>query len=140
MSDDKHAFFRTRTRTRRLAMQAIYQWLVNQQNIGELLWQFSKEKGYALVDETHFKALVNAAVHKECHEQINECMEAEYDTLDPIEYALISIAAYEMSHCKDIDNVVAITEAIHLAKKFGNDNSYRFINGVLDCYNKKVSA
>ena len=34
----------------------------------------------------------------------------------------------------DIDYPIVINEAVKLAKKFGQEDSYRFINGVLDSY------
>ena len=43
-----------------------------------------------------------------------------------------------MYHKKLIPAKVAINEAIELAKSFGNSQSHRFINGVLDVINKSA--
>jgi N utilization substance protein B len=45
---------------------------------------------------------------------------------------ILRLAIYEMNFAKDVPPVVAINEAIEIAKKFGADESSRFINGVLD--------
>lgn len=48
-----------------------------------------------------------------------------------IERNVLRVAAYEMLHC-DVPRVVAITEAIEVAKRYGAEDAPRFINGVLD--------
>lgn len=47
------------------------------------------------------------------------------------ELAILRIAVYEMRYDKDVPDKVAINEAVELAKKYGNDASYGFVNGVL---------
>ncbi len=46
---------------------------------------------------------------------------------------VIRIALYEMLECGDIPPVVSINEAIEIAKKYGSEESGKFVNGVLDC-------
>ena len=45
---------------------------------------------------------------------------------------ILRVAIYEMLFCKDVPPIVSINEAIEIAKRFGNEDSGRFINGVLD--------
>ncbi len=45
---------------------------------------------------------------------------------------ILRIAIYEMLFCPDVPPVVSINEAIEIAKRFGSDESGRFVNGVLD--------
>lgn len=45
---------------------------------------------------------------------------------------ILRLAIYEMFHREDIPPVVSINEAIELAKRFGSEDSGRFVNGVLD--------
>jgi transcription antitermination protein NusB len=45
---------------------------------------------------------------------------------------VIRIALYEMFFCPDIPPVVSINEAVSIAKRFGSDESGRFVNGILD--------
>ena len=52
---------------------------------------------------------------------------------------ILRLAIYEMSFAKDVPPVVIINEAIEIAKKFGADESIRFINGILDRAKQDVS-
>ncbi len=52
--------------------------------------------------------------------------------VDPVDRAILRLAAYELKHCEDIPRAVSINEAIEIAKRFGTTESSRFINGVLD--------
>ena len=45
---------------------------------------------------------------------------------------ILRLAIYEMNFAQDVPPVVAINEAIEIAKKFGAEDSSRFINGILD--------
>lgn len=48
-----------------------------------------------------------------------------------IERNVLRLAAYELHHDADVPPKVAINEAVELAKRFGGENSGKFINGVL---------
>jgi len=45
---------------------------------------------------------------------------------------ILRIAVYEMLFCTDVPPVVSINEAIEIAKRFGSEDSGRFVNGILD--------
>ena len=45
--------------------------------------------------------------------------------------AILRIGVYEILFCEDVPNSVAINEAVELAKRFGSEKDYAFINGVL---------
>jgi N utilization substance protein B len=45
---------------------------------------------------------------------------------------IIRLSVYEFLHESDTPKLVVIDEAIEIAKKFGNDKSSQFINGILD--------
>ena len=47
------------------------------------------------------------------------------------ELTILRIAVYEMRYDEDVPEKVAINEAVELAKKYGNDSSAGFVNGVL---------
>lgn len=44
---------------------------------------------------------------------------------------ILRIAVYEMYFLEDVPNQVAINEAVELAKRYGGDDSSKFINGLL---------
>ena len=45
--------------------------------------------------------------------------------------AILRLGVYEILFCDDVPDSVAINEAVELAKKFGSQKDYAFINGVL---------
>lgn len=47
------------------------------------------------------------------------------------ELTILRIAVYEIMFDKDVPDKVAINEAVELSKKYGNDASSSFVNGVL---------
>lgn len=55
----------------------------------------------------------------------------EFDRLGYIEQAILLLATHEID-AKKADKAVVINEAVELAKKYCDDDSYKFINGVLD--------
>ena len=54
------------------------------------------------------------------------------DSIDPITKAVCRLGTYELLCQKSIPYKVAINEAMELAKSFGADASFKFINSVLD--------
>ncbi|THB65089.1 MAG: transcription antitermination factor NusB [Spirochaetaceae bacterium] len=49
-----------------------------------------------------------------------------------IDLAILRLSVYALMFQSGIPATVTIDEAVHLAKEFSTDDSYRFINGVLD--------
>lgn len=54
------------------------------------------------------------------------------ERMPPIDRNILRLAIYEMLHEASVPKVVIVDEAIELAKKFGTENSGRFVNGLLD--------
>ncbi len=52
--------------------------------------------------------------------------------LAAVDRNILRLAIYEMFYCMETPPVVAINEAIEIARKFGGEDSSRFVNGVLD--------
>jgi len=52
--------------------------------------------------------------------------------LSRVDHNILRIAVYELLRMPDIPARVTIDEAIELAKTYGDQNSGRFVNGVLD--------
>lgn len=48
-----------------------------------------------------------------------------------IDLAILRLAVYEIMFFEDMPIKVSVNEAVELAKKYGNDTSYNFVNGVL---------
>ena len=68
----------------------------------------------------------------EIDEMINEKTEGwKTSRMGKVDLAILRLAVYEIVFDDTIPNPVAINEAVELAKKFGRDESPKFINGVL---------
>ncbi len=52
--------------------------------------------------------------------------------ISPVSMAIIRLASYEIMFCDDIPPRVSINEAIELSKKYDDEKSYAFVNGVLN--------
>ena len=54
------------------------------------------------------------------------------ERMDPISRCLLLIGAYELLFAADAPPAVVINEGIEIAKEYGNDESGKFVNGVLN--------
>lgn len=54
------------------------------------------------------------------------------DRMNNVDRNLMRIAVYEMMYCPETPQRVTLNEAIEIAKRFGGDDSAKFINGILD--------
>ncbi len=58
------------------------------------------------------------------------------DRMGKVDLAIIRLAVYEIKFDDSVPTSVAINEAVELAKKFGQDESSSFVNGVLAKFSK----
>lgn len=70
-------------------------------------------------------------------EQIDDLIRSQADNwrlerMPPVDRNILRLAVYEMLFERDTPKLVVVDEAIELAKKFGSDQSGRFVNGLLD--------
>jgi N utilization substance protein B len=54
------------------------------------------------------------------------------ERMSRVDRNIIRLGAYELLHVKDVPRRVTLNEAVELAKRFGNEESPAFVNGVLD--------
>ncbi len=57
-----------------------------------------------------------------------------------IDRLILRMAVYQLRHMPDVPPSVVINEAIELARRFGGEESGRFVNGVLDAVKRKQEA
>ncbi len=53
------------------------------------------------------------------------------ERMSKVDLTIIRLGVYEILYDDDVPESVAVNEAVELAKKFGQDESYSFVNGVL---------
>jgi N utilization substance protein B len=123
-----------RRRSRRLAMQALYQWQLSGENVQEIINQFLAEQDVQGADLEYFRELMEKITQStdELDKTIAPLLDRPIETVGAVERAILYIASYEFLHRMDIPYKVVISEAVALTKKFGADQAHKFINGVLD--------
>lgn len=125
---------RARSLARTRVLQALYQWQMAAQDLSAIESQFLEEQDMSKVDIEYFQELLHA-IPKGCSgldSHADSAIDRPVSQLDPIEHAVLWIAIYEMENHPEIPYRVIINEAVELAKRFGAEQSHRFINGVLD--------
>jgi N utilization substance protein B len=123
-----------RRATRRLLLQALYQLQMTGHSTDELLDQFAAHPNYARADSDYFCELLPVIVEhtQQLDADIDAAGNIAGNQLDPVERAILWIAVAELRFKPDIPQKVVINEAIELAKEFGAEGGYRYVNGVLD--------
>ncbi len=61
------------------------------------------------------------------------------ERISPVSMAILRLGCYEMMFLPDIPARVSINEAVELAKKFDDEKSYAFVNGVLNSFANAIS-
>jgi N utilization substance protein B len=59
--------------------------------------------------------------------------------LNRVDLAILRMSVYALMYQKDTPVSVVINEAIGISREFGTDESFRFINGVLDSIHRTLS-
>ena len=119
---------------RRAAVQALYQWDLTGQAAHEIEAQFSQIHDMQNVDKKYLREILKEVprLAKDLESDISVHIDRAFARLDPVERAILRLGAYELGHRLDVPTRVVMNEMIELAKVFGSDHSYKFVNGVMD--------
>ncbi len=125
---------RQRSRSRSLAIQALYQWQLAGQDVGAIVEHFMLEQDANKFDVEYFSELVRAVPTRldELDGALAPCIDRALESVDPVERAILRLGAYELIEHPEIPYRVVINEAVELAKTFGAEKGHRYVNGVLD--------
>jgi transcription antitermination protein NusB len=123
-----------RRRSRELATQGLYQWLLSGAPAGEIDAQLRGAQGFDKADHEHLDTVLNGVIREnaELSADLVPCLDRPIEQLSPVERAVLLVAAYEFKHHVEIPYRVVINEAVELAKTFGGSDGYKYVNGVLD--------
>ncbi len=130
----------TRRHARELALQLLYQHELTQASLEEMQKDFEGWLGASETEREFAKELVEGTL-AHCDE-IDPELEQQtahwrFDRLAAVDRNILRLALYELLHHQDTPPAVVIDEAIEVAKKFGAEESPRFVNGVLDGFVKR---
>ncbi|MCH7507228.1 MAG: transcription antitermination factor NusB [Proteobacteria bacterium] len=134
--------FGPRKRARRRALQAIYQWQITDQDATEILHQFREMQDLSQVDEAYFERLLRSVIkHKErLIDALEPFLDRPMDQVDVMERVVLMIGAWELLDCPDLPYRVVLDESVDLARRFGSEQGYSYVNAVLDKAARKWRA
>jgi N utilization substance protein B len=123
-----------RRRSRELALQGLYEWLLSGAEAATIDAHMREHEGFEKCDSAHFDALLHGCVAEAADLDATLARHVDRKTtqLSPVEHGVLLIGVYELKHCIDIPYKVAINEAVELAKAFGGTDGHKYVNGVLD--------
>ncbi len=123
-----------RSVARKLALQALYRWQLNECPWQDLILEFGDAEDMPRADREYFRELIEGVwrTHEALDAQLSEWLDRAPALLDPIEHAVLLIGLYELRDRQDVPYRVAINEAVTLAKRFGATDGHKYVNAVLD--------
>ncbi|WP_461255709.1 transcription antitermination factor NusB [Treponema sp. R80B11-R83G3] len=129
----------SRRKSRILAFQALYSWESNRVPIEELTtFAWLDEKKIKSLDEgmaVFSRMLIAGAIEniKVIDEMIKKHLQNwDITRLNRVDLAILRMSVYTLMFQKDISPSIVIDEAIGICMEYGSDDSYKFVNGVLD--------
>jgi N utilization substance protein B len=134
--------FGPRKRARRRALQAIYQWQITHQEADEILRQFREVQDLSQVDVEHFENLLRGVINDK--ERLIDALEPFLDRpmeqVDVMERVVLMIGAWELLDCPEMPYRVVLDESVDLARRFGSEQGYSYVNAVLDKAARELRA
>lgn len=125
----------SRRKTRDAAFKVLFQVDLVNADVNEAIQILGEE--FKLVDNQFefLTQLVNGTLQHQT--EIDEWItrfspEWQLERMGAVDRNLLRMATYEIVYEQDVHPVVAINEAVELAKRYGDDNSKNFINAILD--------
>lgn len=125
----------SRRSARIIALQALYQIDIcnkTKDNVLSFDWLDREFDGYTL---NFSKKLIEGSLKHQNYIDSIIVAQLEHWDLDRLSYidrAILRFSTFSLFFQDDIPDTVVINEAVDLAKIFGTDDSYKFVNGVLD--------
>jgi len=127
-----------RRRAREFALQGIYAWLLSgpdaQDDAGQIDAHLRDNDRFHEADAAWFQTLLHGVIQQAqtLRTQFTPYLDRPLAELSPIEHGILLIGSFELLNHQEVPYKVAINEAVELAKVFGGQDGFKFINGVLD--------
>jgi len=131
----------SRTKSRELALQMLFQWEVGQHPPAYVAQTFMPGRRLAPDVDAFARSLFQGTVDDVA---TLDRMIAEHaknwkmERMPAIDRNLLRMALYEMLHHPETPGAVVINEALELARRFSSEDSVEFVNGVLDAIWKSL--
>ena len=139
--------FRARRRAREAALQMLYQCEVGRIVPDEAIALYGQIEQEAWLESPGAEAfaaqLVLGTVGHEDEIDPVIAQSAEHwrpERMAVIDRLILRMAVFQLRYVPDVPPAVVINEAIDLARRFGGEESGRFVNGVLDAIKRRQEA
>lgn len=120
--------------SRRLLVQALYQYQLSGYSTAEIAAQFAVQRDFRLVDVDYFRLLLGEILGDT--DALDSLLTGQADRpvaqLDPVERGILWLGLAELKLHREVPVKVVINEAVKLAHEFGAQDGHRYINAVLD--------
>ena len=132
---------RKRTLARECALKILYQKDVTALNLDGLYERFWEDADEDYIHEVQeFATRLVYGVHQHCEDIDNKIMAYatnwQLKRMAVIDRNVLRLGVFELFYAEDIPPKVTINEAVELAKKYGDLESSKFVNGILDKMHK----
>ncbi len=133
---------RKRSRARHHAVQALYQWQLTGQDVGDIVGQFLTSQDAGKFEVDYFRDLLRGVATglDAIDAQLQPHVDRPIAQIDPVERAILRLGVYELAQHPEVPYRVVINEAVELAKVFGAEEGHKYVNGVLDKVAREVRA
>jgi len=135
---------RKRTFSRENALKILYAMDIARESSEETaakFWENNTEVSDVVEDFAEAIVLGVEKNKEKINEMISSCADNwKIDRMAAIDRNIMRIAVYELLFTEEVPPKVAINEAIEMAKKFGDKDSSKFVNGILDKISRKNAA
>ena len=131
-----------RSRARICVFKAIFAWLIAGEDIKLKLQEVIDDQGQAKIDLEYASDLAQKCVEYKDETQkklLPFTKKVAKSKISDVENAILQLAATELYYCY-VPKKVVINEAVNLAKTFGSEGGYKFVNAVLDAMVKSISV
>lgn len=131
---------RKRTESREIALKILYAWDIAGEPVGECRRKFRENNEGVEESIAEFSDFLVFGVEAN-QEKLDEIIARHatnwrLERMATIDRNVLRIASFELLFVPDIPPKVSINEAIEMAKKYGDKDSGKFVNGVLDKISK----
>jgi len=129
-----------RHNSRIVALVSLFSYMFAEEEDIYTISLFKDEFGNLDYDEEFYEKLYKGVTSK--IEEIDEIIKATapewpIKNIAKIDLVILRMGIFELEFMKENAKNIVIDEAVELAKRFGNDSSSKFINGVLDNLERK---
>jgi len=131
---------RKRTQSRECALKILYQAEMTRRTVGEAAkkyWEEIEDQDDVIKEFTDRLTQGIGENLEKIDEKISEhAANWQLTRMAVIDRNVLRIGVFELSYASDIPPKVTINEAVELAKKYGDVESSKFVNGILDKIHK----